>query len=161
MPANGLSTVSYGTNSSFKKYAVTNVASNVLTIGSHALVTGEKIKVVADDGDLPENLEAHRTYYVIVETGNSIKLASSKTNASTNTPITIYYSGSKLNILSRVSDKESGDLGHPIQWDSTNSQWYIHVDDGNGIYSTFVSQGVSGFGEDTCLLYTSPSPRDS
>ena len=149
LPANGLSTVSYGTNSSFKKYAVTNVASNVLTIGSHALVTGEKIKVVADDGDLPENLEAHRTYYVIVETGNSIKLASSKTNASTNTPITIYYSGSKLNILSRVSDKESGDLGHPIQWDSTNSQWYIHVDDGNGIYSTFVSQGVSGFGEDT------------
>ena len=149
LPSGGLSTVSYGTNSSFKKYAVTNVASNVLSIGSHALVTGEKIKVVADDGDLPENLEAHKTYYAIVESGNSIKLASSKTNATTNTPITIYYSGSKLNILSRVSDKESGDLGHPIQWDSTNSQWYIHVDDGNGIYSTFVSQGVSGFGEDT------------
>jgi len=149
LPTNGLSTVSYGNYSSFKKYAVTNVASNVLTIGSHELVTGEKIKVVADDGDLPENLEAHKTYYAIVATPNSIKLASSKTNASTNTAITIYYSGSKLNVLSRVSDKQSGDLGHPIQWDSTNSQWYIHADEGNAIYSTFVTQGVIGFGTAT------------
>ncbi len=149
LPSGGLATVSYGNYSSFKKYTVTNVASDVLTIGSHELVTGEKIKVVADDGDLPENLEAHKTYYAIVATPNSIKLASSKTNASTNTAITIYYSGSKLSVLSRVSDKQSGDLGHPIQWDSTNSQWYIHVDEGNAIYSTFVTQGVIGFGTAT------------
>ena len=149
LPSGGLATVSYGTDSSFKKYGVTNVASNTLTIGTHTLVTGEKIKVVADDGDLPENLEAHKTYYAIVVNSTNIKLASSLTNASTNTPITIYYSGSKLNVLSRVSDKQSGDLGHPIQWDSDNSQWYIHAAAGNAIYSTFVSQGVIGFGTAT------------
>ena len=149
LPSGGLATVSYGTNSSFKKYGVTNVASNVLTIGNHELVTGEKIKVIADDGDLPENLEAHKTYYAIVVNSTNIKLASSLTNANTNTPIIIYYSGSKLNVLSRVSDKSSGDLGHPIQWDSDNSQWYIHADAGNAIYSTFVSQGVIGFGTAT------------
>tara|TARA_B100000676_G_scaffold177501_1_gene174177 strand:- start:695 stop:6208 length:5514 start_codon:yes stop_codon:yes gene_type:complete len=149
LPSGGLATVSYGTNSSFKKYGVTNVASNVLTVGVHALVTGEKIKVVADDGDLPENLEAHKTYYAIVVDSTNIKLASSLTNANTNTPIIIYYSGSKLNVISRISDKTSGDLGHPIQWDSTNSQWYIHTDAGNAIYSTFVSQGVIGFGTAT------------
>ena len=153
LPSGGVPTVSYGNNSSFKNYGVTNVASNELTIGNHELITGEKIKVIADDGDLPENLEAHRTYYVIVVDAGTIKLASSLTNANTNTAIIIHYSGSKLNILSRVSDKSSGDIGHPIQWDNTNSQWYIHAEEGNAIYSTFVTQGVAGFGE----TYSKPS----
>ena len=29
-----------------------------------------------------------------------------------------------LTVVSRVSDKNSGDIGHPIQWDPTQSQWY-------------------------------------
>ena len=32
-----------------------------------------------------------------------------------------------LKIVSKVSDKNSGDIGHPIQFDSSNSQWYINV----------------------------------
>ena len=28
---------------------------------------------------------------------------------------------------SRVSDKSAGDIGHPIQYDTTESQWYVNV----------------------------------
>ena len=40
---------------------------------------------------------------------------------------TINEKGGVLNVVSRVSDKNAGDLGHPIQFDTTNSQWYVQV----------------------------------
>ena len=40
---------------------------------------------------------------------------------------TINNKGGALKVVSRVSDKNAGDIGHPIQFDSTNSQWYIKV----------------------------------
>ena len=33
--------------------------------------------------------------------------------------------GTNLKVLSRVTDKESGDVGHPVQYDGV--QWYINV----------------------------------
>ena len=146
-----VSNVSYGTKSSVKEWAVTNVASNQFTLEgiAHGLITGEKIKIVANDGDLPENLVAHQTYYVIKVDATNIKLASSLTNANTNTPITVYYTGSNLKVLSRVSDKSARDIGHPVQWDSSRSQWYIHADKDNAIYTAINTQGVAGFGTAT------------
>ena len=41
--------------------------------------------------------------------------------------LTINNLGGSLKIISRVSDKNSGDIGHPIQYDSTLSQWFIKV----------------------------------
>ena len=151
MVDNILSNVSYGTKTSVKEWAVTNVASNQFTLEgtAHGLITGEKIKVVANDGDLPENLVAHQTYYVIKVDATNIKLASSLTNANTNTPITVYYTGSNLKVLSRVSDKGARDIGHPVQWDSSQNQWYIHTDKDNAIYTAINTQGVAGFGTAT------------
>ena len=151
MVDNILSNVSYGTKTSVKEWAVTNVASNQFTLEgtAHGLITGEKVKVIANDGDLPENLIAHRTYYVIKVDATNIKLASSLTNANTNTPITVYYTGSNLKVLSRVSDKGARDIGHPVQWDSSQNQWYIHADAGNAIYTAINTQGVAGFGTAT------------
>ena len=151
MVDNILSNVSYGTKTSVKEWAVTNVASNQFTLEgtAHGLTTGEKIKVVANDGDLPENLVAHQTYYVIKVDATNIKLASSLTNANTNTPITVYYTGSNLKVLSRVSDKGARDIGHPVQWDSSQNQWYIHTDKDNAIYTAINTQGVAGFGTAT------------
>ncbi len=144
------SNVSFGTNSSFKKYKVTNVASNILTVGTHGLLTGEKIVVISDDGDLPENVEAHKVYYTIKVNATSIKLASSRTNANTGTAVTL-YGGSNLNVISRVSDKDSGDVGSPVQWDSSNNNWYIHTDMNNAIYTAMNTQGIAttGFGTAT------------
>ena len=49
----------------------------------------------------------------------------------------------------RVSDKNSGDIGHPIQYDSTNSQWFVKVAlaaTENSIYPTIVSLGTTDLG---------------
>ena len=131
----------YGTTSSTKEYNVTSVASNILTIGAHGLLTGEKVIVISDIGDLPENITAHKVYYTIKQSSTEIKLASSLTNAQNGTAITI-YGGSQLRILSRVSDKDAGDVGSPIQYDTTNSNWYIHTETGSSIYTNISSLGL-------------------
>ena len=127
-----------GSSISVKRYDVTSgpTSTGVLTIGTHGLQTGEKIRILSDDGDLPENVEENAVYFAIVISSTEIKLASSKTDADNGEGIVI-HKGTKLKIESRVHDKESGDVGSPIFFDSTQNNWCIN-----------------------CLLYTSPSPRD-
>ncbi len=129
--------------SSVKEYKVTSgPSSNRLSILSNTLTTGEKVLIKSDDGDLPENLEPETIYYVIDQgDDNRILLASSKTDAENGTPITI-YGGTNLRILSRVSDKVAGDLGHPVQWDANQDQWYINTNAGNDIYTAITQVGV-------------------
>jgi microcystin-dependent protein len=145
-------TAAQGTTSSVKSYTVTSgPSSNSFTIGVNNLLTGEKVKIISDDGDLPENITEHETYYVINNgDNNTIKLASSFTNAKTNQPLTV-YGGTNLTILSRVSDKESGELGSPIQYDPQNSNWFIHTS--SEIYNAIVAGGTSVFGTATDLAY--------
>ena len=38
-----------------------------------------------------------------------------------------------------MSDKVSGDVGHPVQWDENNNQWYINSSDNNEIYSAIIT----------------------
>jgi len=112
-------------SSSFKEYPVTSgPSSNIFTIGTHSLTTGEKVIIISDDGDLPENLRTNTVYYAIAPNNTTVKLAASKAEADADQPITV-YGGTNLKIITRVSDKQSGDAGHPVQWDG--SQWYIKV----------------------------------
>ena len=128
-----------GSSISVKRYSVTlgptTIGSNtgVLSIGAHGLQTGEKIRIFSDDGDLPENVEENTVYFAITHntnnalTSNQIQLASSLTDATNSEEITI-HKGTKLSIESRVHDKESGDVGSPIFYDTVNSNWCINVD---------------------------------
>jgi hypothetical protein len=148
--------ISRGTNSSEKEYRVTSgPTNNVLTLSStHGLQNGEKIRIFSEDGDLPENIDPNIVYYAITNgvASNQIKIAASKTNADSGVAINIYV-GTNLKIISRVSDKTSGELGFPVQFDSTNSNWYIHVNPNNEIYNNFSSQGVSVLGERSSVSY--------
>ena len=140
------STITYGTNTGTKTYKVTSgPTSNVFTLGTvpHALQTGETVRIYSDDGDLPENLNPETDYYVIYDTSTTIKLAASSTNATLGNAITV-YGGTNLTIQSRVSDKISGDYGHPVQYDSLRSNWFIHVNPNNGIFDAFRTYGVFG-----------------
>ena len=118
-----------GSSISVKRYDVTSgpTSTGVLTIGTHGLQTGEKIRILSDDGDLPENVEENTVYFAIVVSSTEIKLASSKTDADNGEGIVI-HKGTKLKIESRVHDKESGDVGSPIFFDSTQNNWCINVD---------------------------------
>jgi len=136
-----------GATSSVKEYSVGAPSSNIFTLssGTHSLATGEKVIIISDDGDLPENLRTNTVYYAIVPSGSTttFKLAASESDANNDSPITV-YGGTNLKVLSRVSDKISGDIGHPVQWDG--SQWYIITEaTGNTIYSTISS--LSGTSE--------------
>jgi len=148
----GVGTAALGTDISEKTYSATGPSSNILTLGSHNLQTGEKIRILSDSGDLPENIEENVVYYAIRHSATEIKIASSKTNAETSSSITI-YGGSNLKVISRVSDKDAGDIGSPIQWDSVNSNWFVHSTTSNEIYTTFQSSGVAGLGERTNVSY--------
>ena len=147
-------TTALGTTSSVKSHdVISGPSSNSFTIGPNNLITGETVKIISDDGDLPENITAHETYYVINNgDNNTVKLASSYTNALQGSAITV-YGGTNLHILSRVSDKESGELGSPVQFDPQNNNWFIHVNAGNQIYSAFSSGGTATYGTTTDLAY--------
>ncbi len=165
------STFVTGSNSYEKVYTVFSgpTAANSFQIGAHGLLNGEKIRIFSDDGDLPENIDENKVYYAIVSqfydniNGDPslpfdyIKLASSTTNAALFTPITV-FGGTNLKIVSRVSDKDPGDLGSPLQYDVFNNNWFIHVNANNGIYRNFLSYGTSedtGFGPRSPVSYFS------
>ena len=146
--------MSDGSTSSVKEYSAT-LASNKFTIGANTVQNGEKVIIISQTGDLPENITEHTVYYAITSSVNStrsdgvtlatgeIQLASSESDASLGIPITAYL-GKNLKICSRVSDKQSGDAGHPVQFDSTNKQWYINSTVNNQIYTQLSALGGVG-----------------
>jgi len=145
------STLAQGTSSAFKEYTVSAVTTapnyDTLTLSSnHTLLTGSKILIFSDDGDIPENITENRVYYAIVTGVNSLKVASSFTNAQNGTAITM-YGGTNLRIVSRLSDINAGEIGSPIQYDPTRSNWFVFVDTANQIYPEISSLGVTGFEE--------------
>ena len=114
-------------SSSFEEYFVDAPSNNAFTLsnGTHNLTTGEKVIITSDDGDLPENLKTNTVYFAIVINNTSFKLAASLAEASSDEPITV-YGGTNLKVTTRVSDKNAGEIGSPVQWDG--SQWYVNVD---------------------------------
>ena len=122
----------------------------------HHLNNGESIRIIAENGDLPEGLNPHQVYFAITDEKNAsgsagrqdgislnqfeIQIAASKTNAERTTPVFVKTisnpAAGKLKIISRVSDKIPGDIGHPMQFDPTVSNWYIHVDPNTNTYTT-------------------------
>ena len=146
------------TDTSQKEYEATHSAAsatkkNVFTIGTHALQNGESIRIIANNGDLPENIDPHTVYFAITNTGDSdlsaseIRIASSKTNADLADPIflnTVANPTDKFQIISRVSDKKAGDLGHPIQYDTTRNRWFVHtLASGNTLHAK-INDGTIG-----------------
>ncbi len=152
--------MSDGVTSSVKEYTSSIPSSNKFTIGANTIQNGEKVIINSDIGDLPENITEHIVYYAITSsingtrtdgvtlTTNEIQLASSESAAVSGNPITV-YGGTNLRILSRVSDKVAGDVGHPVQYDTANNQWYINTNAGSSIYTVFTSLGVAGLTERT------------
>ena len=129
---------------------------------NHSFINGESVRIISDSGQVPDGLEPNNVYYAIVDSvtigTNAIKLAATESDAvsfdaSTN-PVNLTFNaeGGNLSVVSRVSDKNSGDIGHPIQYDSSQSQWYVNVSTAatdNQIYSTVVGLGTVILGEAT------------
>ena len=108
-----------------------------LTVQDIGFINGETIRVFSDDGDLPEGLSPNTVYHCIKVSNTEIKIASTFSNAINNIPIAI-YGGSKLRIESRVSDKSPNEIGHPVQYDSNQGNWFVHSGTNNNLYTQIV-----------------------
>jgi len=156
-----------GTGVSAKKtYTVTktgtqnNIANNIFTLSeSHQLYNGESVRVFSDTSQAPDGITVDTVYYVITTglSANEIKLAYSLNDAIANQPIKgINNNGGVLTIVSSVTDKLPGDLGHPIQYDTAQSQWHITgsaTTATNKIYNTIVNLGTATLGNETASTF--------
>ena len=139
MPENvttGVQTAGIGINShQGTKFSTAGVPNTnfELAIQDIGIVEGETIRVISDAGDLPEGLEPNRVYYAIKPTATGLKLASTLSNAINNIPISV-YGGSDLRVESRVSDKKPNDIGHPVQFDDTQKNWYVLTETNSNLY---------------------------
>lgn len=132
-----------------------SISSNTITFTTnHQLSNGEIIRIFSDTGQVPNGLDIDTVYYVIRISSDSIKLAYNYNDAVAITPVSISNisaNGGILTVVSSVTDKKPGDIGHPIQYDETLRNWYITSsnDTTNQIYTQLVALGISGIGADT------------
>lgn len=131
------------------------ISSNIINLtSSHSLSDGETVRIISSNAQLPDGLVSNQVYYAITTglSSNQLKLAQTLNDALDGSEITINNKGGILTIVSRVSDKNSGDIGHPIQYDTAQSQWYVNVATAatdNNIYSSLVGLGTVGLGAAT------------
>ena len=80
------------TTSSFKEYSVSSVGNDGVftTSTNHGLETGEKVIIISDSGDLPENLRTNVVYFTVKVANNQLKLAASEAEATAGENITVY-----------------------------------------------------------------------
>ena len=148
---------------------INNIVTNTLTLTQHhSFINGESIRVIAEDGNLPDGLNSDQVYYAITKesaTGigtDQIRIAKTLSDAINGSvasnAIQINEKGGTLSIVSRVSDKNAGDIGHPVQW-NTGGYWYVNVSTvDNGVYNAINSLGVAGLGEATSRSYVVRKP---
>jgi hypothetical protein len=115
-----------------KSGGLNNIVDSVFTcVNAHNLFNGEKIRIISENAYLPDGVENDTVYYAItsgslISGNNQFKLAKSFNDALNDRFLNVNNRGGNLKVVSKVSDKKSGDPGHPIQYDS--SGWYITVD---------------------------------
>jgi hypothetical protein len=146
-----------------RNVGINSITNNTLTLTTpHTFANGESIRILADSGQLPDGMTPNTIYYAItnenpssgITTTTQIQIAKTQNDAISATPLIINAKGGTLKVVSRVSDKNPGEIGHPIQFDNTQGQWFINVSTSdNTIYSTIVSLGSGVLGEATPRTY--------
>tara|TARA_Y100000356_G_scaffold72567_1_gene59839 strand:+ start:327 stop:6194 length:5868 start_codon:yes stop_codon:yes gene_type:complete len=168
--------VSYEKENTVGRVGTANsISSNVLTFTApHQLIQGESIRFTSDTAHLPDGIENNRLYYAITAASglgtDQIKVAQTLNDALNEQALTLNNKGGRITVLSRVSDKNSGDIGHPIQYDGASYSiggetlkggWYINVGTAatdNDLYSTIVSLGSNALGAATPRTFLTRRP---
>lgn len=147
-----------------KSFSVSSVSNNIITLSTtHTFINGESIRILSDDGHLPDGLNPNQVYYAIYVDSTSIQIAQTLNDAINipSVPVSLNSKGGNLSIVSRVSDKKSGDIGHPVQYDSILGNWYITVSNttqDNTIYTKIKSLGKGLLGDATPRAYVKRIP---
>ena len=145
---------------------INSITTNIITLTEpHTFENSESIRVLSDNGRLPDGLTPNTVYFAITNSNSSaglnsttdIKLAKTEKDAKNAQALTINNLGGTLKVVSRVSDKNSGDIGHPVQYDTSGTQWYIKVSTAstdNLIHSGVITGlGTASLGDSTSRSY--------
>ena len=136
-----------------RSVGINSITNNTLTFTTpHTFANGESIRVISDTGQLPDGMTPNTVFYAITSGigTNQIKIAKTQNDSISAAPLTINAKGGTLSVVSRVSDKNPGEIGHPIQFNETQGQWFINVaTSDNTIYSTIISLGSGVLGDAT------------
>ena len=167
MPNTELNSTQVTSEKSFavgRSAGINSITSNTLTLNQpHTFLSGESIRVISENGHLPDGLNSNTIYYAITSgvSSDQIKVAKTLNDAIALSPVSINNKGGILKVVSRVSDKTSGDIGHPIQYDLTQEQWYINVGTAttdNSFYPTLVGLGTTALGAATPRTFIKRKP---
>jgi len=127
---------------------INSITSNIFTLTeNHKFYNGEKVRLFSDTGETPNNVTSEKIYYAYTTglNANQFKLSSTLNDTKIgNTIIGISNGGGVLRVVSAVSDKIPGEFGHPIQYDSTENQWYVIGS--NSLSSNKIYDGIVGIG---------------
>jgi hypothetical protein len=152
----GIGTSSQKVSEVNRSGGINQISNNTLNFTTnHRFFNGESIRIISDNGELPTNVLSGKVYYAITTgvAANQIKLAATLNDANSNSPISgISNKGGVIVVISTVSDKKPGEVGHPIQFDTDQSNWYVQsspVTTSNTIYNGIVGIGTSIIGEVT------------
>jgi hypothetical protein len=110
-----------------------DTSTNELTLSSNSgITTGLPVKIISQSAVLPDGIEPKKIYFARPFGGNDVKLYENLSNSESDvSPVDVKnivgLSTNNLYLVSKVSDKNSGDVGHPIQWDNTTQNWYVGV----------------------------------
>ena len=143
---------------------INSISSSTITFTKpHQFIEGESIRFISETAQLPDGVENNKVYYAITSGigTNQLKVAKTLNDAKNTTALTINELGGTTNVLSRVSDKNSGDIGHPIQYNSTAGQWYINVavaSTDNNLAPQVVSLGTTALGDATSRTFFTRQP---
>ena len=143
---------------------INSISSNTIALlAPHNFLEGESIRFISDNGQLPDGLDHNRVYYAITSGvgTDEIKVAQTLNDALNSQQLSINDKGGITEVVSRVSDKNSGDIGHPIQYDGSQGQWYINVataSTDNNLYSTIVGLGTTTLGAASPRTYITRKP---
>ena len=146
--------------------SITTANSTITFNAPHNFINGESVRILSENGFLPDGLVENRIYYAIVNqtvgVGNSsIQLSETLNEALNGNAININNNGGTLKVVSRVSDKKPGDIGHPVQYDFLNGGWYINVSSAsteNGLYSKIVGLGTTTLGASSSRTFIKRKP---
>jgi len=105
------------------------------TVGSPTGINASQaVRIVSNNAILPDGLEPNRIYYIHNSlTSTTIKLSENIFNSTSTTGYLNIKSeqglpSQNLKLVSKVSDRNPGDVAHPIQFDATNNQWYLSIE---------------------------------
>jgi len=138
---------------------INSITNNTFTLTApHTFANGESIRILSSTGQLPDGVTPNNVYYAITSGvgTDQVKIAQAQNDAISATPVSINSKGGRLSIVSRVSDKNPGEIGHPIQFNTIQNQWYINVSTAsteNTFYSTIISLGSTALGSATPRTY--------